>query len=164
MKALAIALRYWLMAFLGVVGAMKAAGLLRHPLSRIAGAVEAAGAVCHLPFVALDLLGGHSNLKQRRGAETWNLVGCHFYSLALGMILSTYKRKGVVCWSQALLTIIYVLVAYPPAASGEDKRIVDGRRVAVQLALILLVGGAIGMALQSAEIDVTMAKSGGKVE
>ena len=36
--------------FLGIVGVMKAAGMLRHPLSRIAGLVEALGAVMQFPI------------------------------------------------------------------------------------------------------------------
>mmetsp|Transcript_55745 Transcript_55745/g.161477 ORF Transcript_55745/g.161477 Transcript_55745/m.161477 type:complete len:168 (-) Transcript_55745:81-584(-) len=93
-------LQWWLICFLGVVGAMKAAGLLAHDLSRIAGLVEGLGAIVFLPrwpFVAERLGKG--------GYERCFRLGCLLILAGLGIIVSTSKRKSPICWSQALFTL-----------------------------------------------------------
>mmetsp|Transcript_21060 Transcript_21060/g.56128 ORF Transcript_21060/g.56128 Transcript_21060/m.56128 type:complete len:150 (-) Transcript_21060:8-457(-) len=108
---LATCIRYWLTMFLGAVGLMKAVGMLRHPLSHLAGVIEAVGAVMQIPWCSL----GFSDPKRgpSRYAQTWSVYGCYLFAVALGLILSTYKRRGPVCWSQLGLTVVYLILAFP---------------------------------------------------
>ena len=108
---LATCLRFWLTMFLGAVGLMKAVRMLRHPLSHSAGVIEAVGAGMQIPWCSLgfsDPKGGPS-----RSAQTNSVHGCYLFAVALGLILSTYKRRGPVRWSQLGLTVVYLILAFP---------------------------------------------------
>ena len=118
-------LRLWLTGFLGIVGFMKAAGLLRHPLSRLAGAVEGTGALLQLPLILSDGPGGifashapHPSSLAFRAS----VMGALLFLAALGLILSTYKRKGPVCWTQAALSVAYLALFSAEAAAKKAKQ------------------------------------------
>mmetsp|Transcript_41629 Transcript_41629/g.120742 ORF Transcript_41629/g.120742 Transcript_41629/m.120742 type:complete len:190 (+) Transcript_41629:29-598(+) len=93
-------LQWWLICFLGAVGAMKAVGLLRHDLSQLAGLVEGVGAIVFLPRwpIIAERLG-------KGGYERSFRFGCWLVLIGLGIIVSTHKRKSPICWSQALCTL-----------------------------------------------------------
>mmetsp|Transcript_28851 Transcript_28851/g.62846 ORF Transcript_28851/g.62846 Transcript_28851/m.62846 type:complete len:163 (-) Transcript_28851:12-500(-) len=92
-------LHWWLVAFMTSVGGLKAAGFLRHDLSRIAGLLELVGGLVFLPCWPRVLrgLGLRADLCARLGI--WLILA------ALGVIASTKKRRSPVCWSQALLAL-----------------------------------------------------------
>jgi len=82
------------------VGALKAAGFLRHDLSQIVGVLEFLGGALLLPRWShiIKFLG-------KGGAELSLRMGCWFILAGLGMIVSTRKRKSPVCWSQTVLCL-----------------------------------------------------------
>lgn len=93
-------LHWWLCIFMTGVGALKAAGFLRHDLSQIVGVLEFLGGALLLPRWShiIKLLG-------KGGAELSLRMGCWFILAGLGMIVSTRKRKSPVCWSQTVLCL-----------------------------------------------------------
>uniref|UniRef100_A0A7S4QEC3 Uncharacterized protein n=1 Tax=Alexandrium monilatum TaxID=311494 RepID=A0A7S4QEC3_9DINO len=124
-------LHWWLCLFMTGVGVLKASGFLRHDLSRLAGLLEFVGGCVFLPrwkWLCLRL--------GRTGPETSLRLGAWLVLAALGVIVSTNKRKSVVCWSQALCTLELLRERYGPAA------VIDG-------AVALFGGTAIGLLLQS---------------
>mmetsp|Transcript_94187 Transcript_94187/g.170119 ORF Transcript_94187/g.170119 Transcript_94187/m.170119 type:complete len:159 (+) Transcript_94187:78-554(+) len=125
-------LHWWLCAFMTGVGAMKAAGFLKHDLSQIVGVLELIGGAVLLPRwrVVSDLLG-------KGGAEKSLRYGCWMILWALGIIVSTYKRKSFVCWSQAFLTL-------------ELLRSRGGQSAVLLGVGMLVAGTAAGLGLQAA--------------
>eukprot|EP00747_Dinoflagellata_sp_TGD_P196378 gnl/TRDRNA2_/TRDRNA2_66356_c0_seq1.p1 gnl/TRDRNA2_/TRDRNA2_66356_c0~~gnl/TRDRNA2_/TRDRNA2_66356_c0_seq1.p1 ORF type:complete len:163 (-),score=28.81 gnl/TRDRNA2_/TRDRNA2_66356_c0_seq1:100-588(-) len=88
---------WWLCVFMAGVGALKAAGFLRHDLSQIVGVLELIGGAVLLPRWKV--------LVQKLGISPGDCVrfGTWMCLLALGIIVSTKKRRSPVCWSQTLL-------------------------------------------------------------
>mmetsp|Transcript_19761 Transcript_19761/g.37173 ORF Transcript_19761/g.37173 Transcript_19761/m.37173 type:complete len:159 (-) Transcript_19761:181-657(-) len=93
-------LHWWLVLFMTGVGALKAAGFLRHDLSQIVGVLEFIGGALFLPRWSAVV-----NLLGKGGSETSLRAGCWFILCGLGMIVSTRKRKSPVCWSQTVLCL-----------------------------------------------------------
>ena len=142
---LADVLRVWLTGFLGVVGVMKGAGKLPHTLSVVAGPVEAAGALLQLPLIWRRLREatrrrGAARAKAPGAAATLSVVGGWCFLAALGLIVSTYKRRSPVCWSQAVLSELYLLLAFPRYPGKK------GRPGGARAALVGLVSFAAGVA------------------
>jgi hypothetical protein len=65
-----------------------------HLQSALAGPIEALGALLQLP--AVFGLFKYSNAAGT--ADKLSVFGCYFFVLALGFILSTYKRKVQCSW------------------------------------------------------------------
>ena len=82
------------------VGALKAAGFLRHDLSQIVGVLEFVGGALLLPRWSTV-----ANALGKGGSELSLRAGCWFILMGLGMIVSTRKRKSPICWSQAVLCL-----------------------------------------------------------
>ena len=144
-------LRVWLTCFLGVVGAMKGAGKLPHTLSVVAGPVEAAGALLQLPLVWRRLREatrrrGAARAKAGGAAAKLSIVGGWCFLAALGLIVSTYKRRSPVCWSQAVLSELYLLLAFPrkPGPKGGP----GAKRAALGGLVSFIAGVAGGRELQ----------------
>lgn len=95
------------------VGALKAAGFLRHDLSQIVGVLEFLGGAILLPRWShiTKFLG-------KGGAELSLRMGCWFILVGLGMIVSTRKRKSPVCWSQTVLCLELLRVRGGNSAVG----------------------------------------------
>ena len=123
---LADLLLLWLTAFLGAVGAVKAAGRLRHDLSAVAGGVEALGALLQLPLVRRRLAGADG--LGGGAAAALSAVGGWCFLAALGAIASTHKRRSPVCWSQAILAELYLVLAFShdPAPKGGPSGVALG--------------------------------------
>ena len=113
------------------VGAMKAAGFLRHDLSQIVGVLEFIGGAVLLPrwSYIVGLLG-------KGGSELSLRMGCWFILAGLGMIVSTRKRKSPVCWSQTVLCL-------------ELLRMRGGNAAMLVGVAMLLAGTAAGFVLQA---------------
>mmetsp|Transcript_104326 Transcript_104326/g.185495 ORF Transcript_104326/g.185495 Transcript_104326/m.185495 type:complete len:156 (+) Transcript_104326:24-491(+) len=93
-------IHWWLCVFMTGVGALKAAGFLRHDLSQLVGVLELIGGCVFLPrWTAV------TNFLGKGGSERSLRLGCWMVLCALGMIMSTYKRKSMVCWTQAFLSL-----------------------------------------------------------
>lgn len=115
------------------VGLLKAAGFLRHDLSQIVGLLEALGGALLLPrwtYVTKAL-----DRASKGGAELSLRMGCWFILAALGMIVSTRKRKSPVCWSQTVLCL-------------ELLRIRGGNSAVAIGVVMLLAGTMAGFLLQ----------------
>mmetsp|Transcript_79866 Transcript_79866/g.171161 ORF Transcript_79866/g.171161 Transcript_79866/m.171161 type:complete len:154 (+) Transcript_79866:80-541(+) len=121
-------LHWWLCTFMSSVGALKAAGFLRHDLSQIAGALELLGGIAFLPC--------WRPLSKRLGSEACLRLGTGLILVALGIIVSTYKRRSFVCWSQAVFTL-------------ELLRIRGGTLAVILGAGALMVGTMCGLLLQA---------------
>lgn len=124
-------LHWWLCIFMTGVGALKAAGFLRHDLSQIVGVLEFLGGAILLPRWShiIRFLG-------KGGAELSLRMGCWFILGALGMIVSTRKRKSPVCWSQTVLCLELLRVR--------------GGNSAVGIGVVMLLAGTIlGFVLQT---------------
>lgn len=124
-------LHWWLCFFMTGVGALKAAGFLRHDLSQIVGVLEFLGGAILLPRWShiIRFLG-------KGGAELSLRMGCWFILGALGMIVSTRKRKSPVCWSQTVLCLELLRVR--------------GGNSAVGIGVVMLLAGTIlGFVLQT---------------
>ena len=70
---------------------MKGLGMLWHPLSTLAGPIEAFGALLQLPA----LLGLFQSRSGNAAAVKLSVLGCYFCTAGLGVIVSTYKRKVI---------------------------------------------------------------------
>eukprot|EP00401_Gymnodinium_catenatum_P070045 CAMPEP_0117558762 /NCGR_PEP_ID=MMETSP0784-20121206/53009_1 /TAXON_ID=39447 /ORGANISM="" /LENGTH=161 /DNA_ID=CAMNT_0005356113 /DNA_START=14 /DNA_END=499 /DNA_ORIENTATION=+ len=92
-------IHWWLCLFMTGVGALKAAGKLRHDLSRIAGVLELLGGLVFLPcwkrLPPASALGPSASLR----------LGSLLILAGLGVIVSTKKRKSLICWSQVILAL-----------------------------------------------------------
>lgn len=93
-------IHWWLIVFMTCVGALKSAGFLRHDLSQIAGLLELIGALVFLPRWP-----AYREVLGKAGPDTAVRLGCWCILAGLGVIISTYKRKSIVCWSQLVLTL-----------------------------------------------------------
>ena len=123
-------LHWWLVLFMTGVGTLKAAGFLRHELSQLVGALEAIGGALLLPrWTQICRLFG------KGGSETSLRMGCWFILIALGMIVSTRKRKSPVCWSQTVLCLELLRIR------GNNSAVALG-------VLMLLLGTLAGVFLQ----------------
>ncbi len=102
-----LSLSVWNALFLGVVGAMKFSGKLRHPLSHLAGGLEMSGSI----LFGASLLRRHMGKKKlddvAETGDNLDVIGCFFNVLALGVITSTPKRKSPVCWGHLFLNVYY---------------------------------------------------------
>eukprot|EP00933_Yihiella_yeosuensis_P045379 TRINITY_DN4074_c1_g3_i4.p1 TRINITY_DN4074_c1_g3~~TRINITY_DN4074_c1_g3_i4.p1 ORF type:complete len:162 (-),score=10.39 TRINITY_DN4074_c1_g3_i4:60-545(-) len=118
-------IHWWLIMFMSAVGLLKAAGFLRHDLSQIVGVLEFTGGIVFLPR-----WGAVSGALGKGGSERSVRLGAWLILSALGMIVSTYKRKSPVCWSQAFLTLELL------RSRGGNPLVVSG--------IVALVVGTIG--------------------
>jgi hypothetical protein len=119
------ALRMWLTGFLGIVGILKGMGMLPHTLSRLAGPIEAVGAVLQLPAVA-----GRYIYVPANDHATLSMIGGLFFMAGLGLIVSTEKAKSPICWSHAFLTWVYLYVSFPRSWSAIGSLLVFATAVA----------------------------------
>ena len=84
--------------------------------------------------------------KAPGAAATLSVVGGWCFLAALGLIVSTYKRRSPVCWSQAVLSELYLLLAFPryPGKKGGP----GGARAALVGLVSFAAGVAAGRELQ----------------
>ena len=97
--------------------------------------MEAAGAFLQIPFLLAP---------SPRAAEL-SVVGCLCFASGLGLIISTYKRKSPVCWSQLVLTILFLRLAFPP---GERRFGIDGFRAVLKACVCAVLSVFVGVYLQ----------------
>eukprot|EP00929_Paragymnodinium_shiwhaense_P106195 TRINITY_DN71398_c0_g1_i1.p1 TRINITY_DN71398_c0_g1~~TRINITY_DN71398_c0_g1_i1.p1 ORF type:complete len:171 (+),score=32.13 TRINITY_DN71398_c0_g1_i1:90-602(+) len=128
-------LQWWLCGFLSAVGALKAAGFLRHDLSQIAGFVEFVGALIFLP--CWKPLQASSGLKP----EACVRLGSWIILAALGIIVSTKKRKSPVCWSQIMFALELLRTLGGPKGAKDFSGVLIGVAAVV-------VGVVAGVAMQ----------------
>ncbi|GMI46015.1 hypothetical protein TrCOL_g12732 [Triparma columacea] len=93
--------------FMIIVGALKALGFLRHYLSPLAGSLEFIGGI----MLLIHIISPNPSLPKQRYVTVNNLKnnldvqGCICNLLALGIILSTGKRRSPVCWIMTILNL-----------------------------------------------------------
>merc|ERR1712048_1516599 len=122
---------------MGVVGAMKAVGLLRHDLSRIVGVFEFFGGFVIMPgWPAIKTLFGSGTPKE--------VIGCLPILLGLGLIVATPKRKSPICWSQVVLCLVLI---------RSRPRVVGGKFDFIVGVVAFAAGIGIGLILQALAID-----------
>ena len=81
--------------------------MLHYPLSHLAGVIKAVGA-------GIRSRGAPQVLQTPRGG-----LSSYLFVVAVGLILSTYKRRGPVCWLQLGLTVVYLF--WPSRSGGCDQ-------------------------------------------
>ena len=86
------------------------------------GASEALGALLQLPLVRRRLSGADG--LDGGAAAALSAVGGWCFLAALGAIASTHKRRSPVCWSQAILAELYLVLAFSrdPAPRWPEPR------------------------------------------